>query len=339
MTHSDFRPKKRSGVVPSGKPRRKIPLLRILLLIVVAFFVYLKFDSIWSGVRHVANPTALWERAFGHPLPAVDNVPRPAWSPDSTEFTLDCPRGLRGCCDGASFSPNASAICRQAGALLAKAQSRQVLGAVAPESPLRLYARAGVSRTGHTVFDLTALQGRSAQGQSSGGTFAFRQNAAGVWCDSRHVCLTDPVPQAPLTAGRLLRSADESSEAGRWVSASSVVHPVLPGRITGVDSVPGGVRVRIYHGGELYTTYEPLHLPAGTAAAALKPGMAVTRATVLGDAPWLAAGYTVTLRARRAGLSLDPAYFFSMQPTAAADEAEGADGATADSTTPPVENP
>ena len=314
MTNADFRPKKRSGVVPSGKPRRKIPVLRILLLIAVATFAYLKFDSVWSGVRAL-NPVALWDKTFGGPRPVADNLTRPAWSPDSSEFTLECPTGLRGCCETAPAS--ATGICRQAGALLNKARVRQTLGAVAVDAPLRLHARAGVSRTGHGVFNLSALQGRTGSGKSSGGSFALRKNSAGVWCDTRQVCLSAPGPKAPLALGRL-------GSAGRWVSASSAVHPVLPGRITGIDSVPGGTRVRIYHGGELYTTYEPL------TGASLKPGAQVTPRTVLGDAPWLAAGYTVILRARRGGLNLDPSDFFAVQALAVADEADSA-SATAES--------
>ncbi len=314
MTNADFRPKKRSGVVPSGKPRRKIPVLRILLLIAVAFFTYLKFDSIWSGVRAL-NPVAVWDKTFGGPHAAPDSLARPAWSPDSSTFTLECPYGLRGCCESAPAS--ATGICRQAEALLNKARVRQVLGPVAPDAPLRLHARAGVSRTGHGIFNLAALQGRATAGKSSGGSFALRKNSAGIWCDTRQVCLTATGPKAPLALGRL-------QTGGRWVSASSAVHPVLPGRITAVDSVPGGVRIRIYHGGELYTSYEPLRLTAGAKAAPLTPGSRVGPQTVLGDAPWLSAGYTVLVRARRAGLNVTPSDFFAVQPLAVAGEDDSA---------------
>jgi hypothetical protein len=326
MTHADFRPKKRSGVVPSGKPRRKIPVLRILLLIAIAFFVYLKFDSIWSGVRAL-NPVALWDRTFGGAQPVADNLPRPAWSSDSSEFSLDCPRGLPGCCETAPASAKGgNGICRQAGALLTKARARGALGGLPADAPLRLYAKAGVTRSGHGFFHLSALQGRVPRGKTAGAAFAFRRNSAGVWCDTRHVCLSEPAPRPPLSLGRLLRS-EASPDAARWVSASAAVHPALAGRITTVDSVNGGARVRIYHGGELYTTYEPLRLQD----TAVRAGAAVTPRSVLGESPWLAAGYTVLVRARRAGLNLDPADFFSVQPMV---EAESTDSTVAVPTDP-----
>lgn len=323
MSHADFRPKRRSGVVPSGKPRRKIPLLRILLLLILAFFVYLKFDSLWTGIRAL-NPVALWDRAFGGDRAAPDARSHPVWSADSSQFSLECPGGLRGCCDTAPRS--GAGVCREAAALLAKARARGLLppaSSATPESPLRLHARARVSRAARDFFELTALQGR-VSGKKDG-AFSLRKNSAGVWCDARHLCLSRSAPRSPLALGRLLHGPD--SLGARWVSASSAVHPVLSGRITAIDSapVPGspgrkGARVRLYHGGELYTSYEPLRLvPAG-----VRPGAMVTPGTVLGEAPWLAAGYTVYLRARRAGLNLDPAEFFSMQPKAAAEEADTA---------------
>jgi hypothetical protein len=314
MSQADFRPKRRSGVVPSGKPRRKIPLLRILLLLLIAFFVYLKFDSLWAGVRAL-NPVALWDRAFGGDRAAPDDRARPAWSADSSEFSLECPLGLRNCCE--TVPRSGAGVCREAGALLAKARARGLVppaASEAAESRLRLRARAGVSRAGHGFFELTALQGRASG--KTGAPFALRKNASGIWCDARHLCLSRPSPRSPLASGKLL-GVPGSPGAARWVSASSAVHPVLSGRVTTVDSVPGGARVRIYHGGELYTSYEPLRLAAGA-----KPGAMVTPGSVLGDAPWLAAGYTVYLRVRRAGLNLDPAEFFSVQP--AADETDTA---------------
>jgi hypothetical protein len=317
MSHADFRPKRRSGVVPSGRPRRKIPLLRILLLLLLAFFVYLKFDSLWTGIRAL-NPVALWDRAFGGDRVAPDARAHPVWSADSSRFSLECPGGLRGCCDTAPRS--GAGVCREAAALLAKARARGLLppaSSATPESPLRLHARAGVSRAAQGFFELTALQGRASG--KTGGAFALRKNSAGIWCDARHLCLSRSAPRSPLALGRLLRGPD-SLGAARWVSASSAVHPVLSGRIAAIDSVPGGARVRLYHGGELYTSYEPLRfVPAG-----LRPGAMVTPGSVLGEAPWLAAGYTVYLRVRRAGLNLDPAEFFSIQPVAAAEEADTA---------------
>jgi len=313
MTHADFRPKKRSGVVPSGKPRRKIPLLRILLLIGVAFFLYLKFDSLWTSVRGTLNPVTLWHRTLGHPLPVEDNLVHPAWSADSSEFTLDCPRGLQGCCDGAPAG--GSALCRQASAVLAKAQARRLIASVSADGPVRLFARAGVSRAGHETWNLGAVQARSAGERAS---FVLRRSAGGAWCDGRQNCLGEASPQPPLLFARLTEAAEPGRQQGlgtlRWVSASASVHPVLAGRVVRVDSVPGGYRIEVYHGAELYTSYEPLHHAPGDT---LKPGAAVTPHTMLGEAPWLSAGYTVFMRLRRAGMAVDPAEFFRVQPVAA----------------------
>jgi hypothetical protein len=334
MTHADFRPRKRSGVVPSGKPRRKIPLLRILLLLIIAFFVYTQFDSIWSGVRGVANPVTLWNRAFGDPPAAPSPAPRPAWSADSSAFTLDCPRGLRGCCESLPDAPGSP--CREAAALMAKAHARGALAFPAgdAESPLRLHARAGLSRAGQGRFELAALQGRD-----RGGAFAFRRNPArgDAWCDARRGCLAAPSPQAPLAIGRLMQvtGPETGGHVARWVSASSTVHPALSGRVVAVDSGSDGARVRLYHGGELYTTYEPLRLAGG-----IRPGLAVTPRTALGEASWRADGYTVLLAVRRAGLSVDPSEFFSIQarevaaPADSTADSTGAAGAGAPSATP-----
>lgn len=117
---------------------------------------------------------------------------------------------------------------------------------------------------------------------------------------------------------------DRGGKTAAWIAAVPEVHPSLPGRVTGIDSVAGGARVRVYHGRELYTSYEPLRLASG-----LKPGAAVTAGSVLGAAPGGPKGYTVLMRIRRAGLHPDPFDFFSLRAPLETDPPDPSDSTAA----------
>lgn len=311
MSHADFRPKRRAGVVPSGRPRRKIPLLRILLLIGVAIFVYAKFDDYWPSLRGALNPVAAWNRLTGRESAALPAAPsRAAWSDDSTRVALSCPSGLGendACCDAPADARSLRALCAQAGALLARARWGGMLAPGAEKEALRLEGRATLSEEGFPSYELSGLRGNDGSG-----AFAFQRGDAATWCEARRGCLSTPSPRSPLAGGRLVRGPGGPEEkTAEWIAAASAVHPSLPGRVTGIEPVQGGARVRVYHGRELYTSYEPVRLAEGSAA--LKVGAKVTAGTVLGTAPGGPKGYTLLMRIRRAGLSPDPFDFFSLR--------------------------
>jgi hypothetical protein len=298
-------------------------------LIGVAIFVYAKFDDYWPSLRVALNPATAWDRLLGREAAAAPAAPsRAAWSADSSRLTLDCPAGLgegNACCEAASARP-IRGLCRQAAVLLGRARWKGMLSAGSEKAALRLEGRAAFSDEGFAVYELAGLRGRD----GSGG-FSFQQGDAGTWCESRRGCLSTPSPRAPLSGGRLVRGPGEKT--AEWIAASSAVHPSLPGRVVGIDSVQGGARVRLYHGRELYTSYEPVRLAAGPSA--LKPGTPVTAGTVLGAAPGGPKGYTVYMRIRRAGLAPDPFDFFSLRAPQETDPADpSADtAATAQDTT------
>jgi hypothetical protein len=305
LSHADFRPGKRPRYVPSGSPRRKLPLIRIALLLGLGFLVYTGFDEYWPRLRDSVQPAALWARAFGSGAPAATLAA--AWSGDSSRITLECPRGLTGaCCE--ALRPAGPDLCGEAAALMTKARRKGAIRVGArQEGTLQLEARAVVSDLGDWGFQLSGLRGRD-----GAGVFLFRRAAgAAAWCDAARGCLREPAPRAPL-AGGLLR--EEPGAGPRWTAPGAQVRAVLPGRVAAVTKARDGMRVRVYHGRELYTDYGPL-----TPAAGVKSGALVKAGSHLGNAPGAGGeGHTLTVRVRQAGLNVDPAAFWNVNGNAGA---------------------
>jgi hypothetical protein len=309
MFHSDFRPGKRPRFVPSGSPRRRIPLIRIALLLAFGLFVYSGFDEYWPRLREAVNPAALWRDTFAQPASPPAGSLTVVWSNDSSRVTLECPLGLTGACCEALHAADQN-LCSEATALLTKARwKRAIASPVREEAPLQLEARAVVSDLGDWSFELSGLRGRD-----PAGNFLFRRTTgSGAWCDPGRGCLGSPVPRIPLAEGRLLGRT--AGGAALWIAVGPHVRAVLPGRIVAVDpvpsvsgevtGVPGAARVRVYHGSELYTSYEPVRT-----AANVKPGALVKAGSHLGGAPRTATGYALTVRVRQAGQNLSPLVFW-----------------------------
>src|SRR5690606_1645223 len=65
VKHTDFRPARRPRYVPSGRPRRKFPLIRILLLIALGLFVYSRLDTLWAVASESLRPATVWHKVTG----------------------------------------------------------------------------------------------------------------------------------------------------------------------------------------------------------------------------------------------------------------------------------
>src|SRR5690554_7134372 len=69
VKHTDFRPARRLRYVPSGRPRRKFPLIRILLLIALGLFVYSRLDTLWAAASESLRPATVfatvWHKVTG----------------------------------------------------------------------------------------------------------------------------------------------------------------------------------------------------------------------------------------------------------------------------------
>jgi hypothetical protein len=313
LSHADFRPGKRPRYAPSGPPRRKVPLIRIVLLIGLGIFVYTRFDTMWSGVRDFVNPDKVWHKLTGQSDENRDGTLKLTWSSDSSRVSLECPRGLNAaCCE--SLADADGDLCGEASALLEKAQWKRALqGKDLGKQPLFVEGRAVVSDLGDWGFELSDLRGRDAAG-----AFVYRRAAGSqAWCDTRRGCLKPLLPRAPLLDGRLSAMGDlkgSESTAGatsQWLSGSPRVRSVLPGRVVAVIAAQPHVFVRVYHGGERYVTYGPLK-----AAPGVKPGVMVKLGSHLGDAAMRpgTGGYSLTVRLRDGGRPSSAESFWGIRP-------------------------
>jgi hypothetical protein len=279
------------------------------LLLALAAFVYVRFDAYWPRLRQAVASVSPWHGSSGKTAStdagAVNAQARgPAqgtvkWSPDSSLIALDCPRGIAGaCCE--ALDRASPGLCGEATSLMSRANWKGVLDKRAASGFLRFEARA-VPEEASRRLALSGLAGRDDRGG-----FILRRRASDLaWCEGSRGCLGDrPSPASPLSDAKLERG---TGGAGTWVSPSPWVRAALPGRIAAVDSVEGGVIVRLYHGYELYTTYGPLQPAPG-----VRPGAIVKTGSHLGDAPARGALHALAVRVRQAGRLLDPAAFWGM---------------------------
>ena|GEM_PF-3758113 len=320
LSHADYRPGKRPRFVPSGPPRRKFPLIRIVLLLALGVFVYAKFDDLWNGVRSVANPVTLWNKITGSgeatASGSVDGkAGRLIWSADSSRVSLECAGGLtKDCCEHLGRAD--AGLCQATKALLEKARWKGALTRTVATRPLRIEARAVVGDLGEWGYELAGLNGRDGAGH-----FGFRRAAGSqAWCDARRGCLRASTARAPLLDGHLVRDAaggpPETVRAGttfvKWSSGSPRVRAVLPGRVAKVTpfgSDTSAVTVMVYHGAELYVSYGPLRPVTG-----VKPGALVKAGSYLGDARGTTAegGYALNVGLRQAGRPVDAVAFWGL---------------------------
>ena len=301
--------KRRAGYVPSGS-RRKIPLIRILLLVVAAVLVYRKFDDFWPKFRSfVGHPKVV------HSVGVSGNA---AWiySGDSTRAVLNCSRFKE--TDYCPFMEELQpGLCGQVRATLEKARRLDALNAPVL-SRVELYLPGTESQDVHKTVVLVRVEGRDSKGK-------FRYERTGEdpfssLCDSARGCLKSPSPRLPLEYGRTAGADANVNATGesfsRWTSKTSSVFPVLPGRIFHVDSLgPDNHRAVLYHGNELYTTYEGLdHIAAG-----LKNGALVDPFKAIGYAAPVdslelsdSSKYRMSFRVEQAGMFLDPLDFLAV---------------------------
>ncbi len=303
---SDFRPKRRAGHVPSSR-RRKIPLLRIVLLVVAAALVYRHFDHFWPRLRAWVKPSATQNARLSR---HGDSTGVWIFSADSSQAFLNLGAG-REKDDCADLERLRAGLCAQEHAALRKAAwfgtlrkplvSRLEVSLPRGETPAEIPAR------------LIAMEGRD-----STGNFHYRRvtggEAASPWCEAVRGCLTPLSPRIPLLEGKLLDSASEAGVA-RWHSPSSEVFPALPGIVVSADSLgPRSYRVTLYHGNELYTRYETLRgltdgLKTGTQVDPLRPiGLAAATDSA---ASGRSSGYDLEFRVTQAGMPLDPMEFLA----------------------------
>lgn len=304
---SDYRPGHRSRRVPppSGKTPRRFPLVRILLLAGLAAFIYASFDEAWPRLRAMVQPAAWWDAIFAR-TGADEKPARTVWSRDSSRVVVQCPQGIGpACCE--DLDAVQPGLCGSARAIHAKAAWKKAIASNAAIQSVEARASFQDNPDGQE-FELAAVRGRDASGE-----WNFQRRGDAAFCDARRGCLGDPAPRAPLADARLYIDGTAGPDAASdWVSASAHVRAVLPGRITAVDSAPGGVRVRVYHGAERYVEYGPLVPAAGVA-----PGALVRAGSLLGNAPAHAGRHRLSVRVRQAGGPVPAEQFWNVTATAA----------------------
>jgi hypothetical protein len=318
-SHGDYKPSERRRYVPSGQPRRKIPVIRVALLLGLVAFAVLRFDAYWPSVRGIFHRSPKPEisaenitskKSEGAAAPGASARGPMRWSADSSRLALDCPRGLSGaCCE--NLDAASPGLCAEAASLAARAGWKGLIDKRAVTAGfVRVEAQARIDESTRRMA-LSGMAGRDARG----GFVLRRRGEAATWCDGARGCLGGrPAPVAPLSDARVQSSETASGEA-TWLSASPWVRAVLPGRVLAVDSVEGGVIVRLYHGLETYTTYGPLRAVAG-----VRPGAIVKTGSHLGDAPLRGALYALNVNVRQGGRPVEAAAFWSMHAPAAEPE-------------------
>ena len=305
MSEADYRPKRRAGYVPSP-PRRKIPLIRLLILLAAAVVVYRHFDSYWPRLRLLVRSSS--GRTPNPGNAAVNRNSGWNFSGDSTRAFLS--RGRAPYSDFCATLESMSAgFCNQTEAVVEKGKWLRMFKAPVIS---RVEVHFSASETGSStkVPVLVALEGRD-----GGRNFRYqRMNTDDPWCDTAGVCLSPKPPRMPVAQGTPSEPVTDEP-ISRWVSPRAEVFPVLSGRVAKVDSLESGNRrVVLYHGRELYTTYEGLK----NLAKGLTRGSSVNPAVSIGEADELdsssrteSSRYVLMFRVEQAGMSLDPVEFFS----------------------------
>jgi hypothetical protein len=154
------------------------------------------------------------------------------------------------------------------------------------------------------------------EGVDGGASFRYQRlngDPSAPWCDSARGCLSSMRPRVPLNQGRMTDTATDEL-VSRWTSSSSLVFPALPGLVVQLDSSgPDHLRIVLYHGRELYTTYESLrsfagHLKTGDQVDTNSSiGMAVPVDSSAASNPFINA---MVFRVEQAGMPMDPMTFF-----------------------------
>jgi len=309
LSEADFRPRQRARRVPSTT-RRKIPVVRILILIVAAALVYKRFDSIWPGA-HLKKSHS--KQTSGTGLKGFDADGLPVWvfSKDSTQAVLNCEKSSEAeCCE--ALDDLHSGFCGDARALVQKARWLHKLDQSVAK---RFEARIQPSGSGSTLATLISVAGHSKTDNFQFTRTIDLSNAdgssIGPWCESSGDCLVPSALRTPLVQGKMVpitQSEDATSNGtATWTSHIPEVFPVLSGTVSGIDSLgPGRYRVTLYHGKELYSSYEPLR----RVAMDLKTGVVVSSHRPIGEATTdtLATAdskHTIQFQIVQAGMPLD----------------------------------
>lgn len=314
FSHRDFRPPRRSKYV--GRPTKRWPTLRILLLVLFGLAVYLKFDTVarlpfWKTARH---PGA-WISARLHP-PAPAPLPSPvalAWEPDSNRVKALCPSESAACLDSAF--PLGPEPAGQVRAILAKAAARWQVRAAGGFAASFERIREPVSAD--SGWFLKRLEIRSASrslvlvSDSSRGGNAFCAEGRCLDDLSPHVPIAAFLSASPALAARESFDpglpAAEVPEARFSATNGSGVLPILRGQVVSVPS-PGDTAgwLELHHGRNLFSFYRGL-ARLGTS---VKAGAMMEPADTLG---WISGDSArLELRIESAGKVIDPLAFLGL---------------------------
>lgn len=308
-SHGDYKPNERRRHVPTGQPRRKIPVIRAALVLGLAIFAFTRLDDYWPRLRgafdrtrspEISSKNVTTGKNEGAGISRSATRGRLRWSADSSRLALDCPQGLSGsCCD--SLNAASPGLCGEATALVARAGWK---GLIDKRDAADRFVRVEAHLLEGEPVRRMALSGMA--GRDARGGFVFRRRGdAGSWCDGARGCLGGRVsPVSPLSDARL-RASDEITGKATFLSPSPWVRAALPGRVISVDSVEGGVIVHLYHGLETYTEYGPLRAVVG-----VRPGAIVKTGSHLGDAPLSGATYALAVRVRQGGHPVEASAFW-----------------------------
>ncbi len=272
----DFRPRQRQRFV--RKPGRKIPFLRILLLLALGWALYWQFDNLISASWVSRFKVSLFS-LFSPQLSASPSEVAPLrqdWSPDSTRLDLRCPEAEKARCviylD--SLHPGL-------GTALHALHEKIRMKVYGEESISLSSARfRWKSRFPGSVRDFPWPVSVTMQCKQATEVFTLKgaesNNASATleeflaqrdYCSPRHGCLRERKTAMPVRAPKEFKFQPAGSELldRQGISllikgeASPTVHSALPGKLVDIRAEEnGGFAAKVYHGRSLFTYYGSL---------------------------------------------------------------------------------
>ncbi len=330
FSHRDFRPERRLKYV--SQPPKRRPTLRILIFAAIGCIVYLKFDAFMASpfirklqASWISKASPLSAEVLNGKLPTDNSVevknslPVPGvrgrweWAQDSSRFEFTCGSKLVEACfqeDVGEYSKLLGPerlgpeLLGQLRALISKCQSqwdvKPTVGFVAR------YSTVPTSEGRLAKAELQSLDFEDSQAHVSLRVVDHEGYVKYCW---EGKCLDERFVHAPVSsAGSLEKISSPRPEWRYFLVAEESVHPALRGRIVSLppkNDTSG--EVKIYHGGELYTSYIGL-----TRLAAVHTGMMVNPKDTLG---WTGPGKAgsdkvgapaLILRMENGGMAADP---------------------------------
>ncbi len=328
FSHWDFRPKQRQRFV--GKPGRKVPFLRILLLLALGGTLYWQFDNLISITWITSIRESVSELRAPKPESSPSQKPgfQSNWSNDSTLLDVNCPDARKSECVKFLDSLH-SGLGNSFLALSEKAKRK--IPVSAPYDSVSASIRFPGDVPGSKP-DFPWPLSFTLRGANAREVFSLQRFESGPalpdlkalltrydYCSVRHGCLRSREVGLPMPKAEIFQISGSPSERvsvrGNPVilrdAESPAVFPALPGKLVDIRAEEHGVfAVKLYHGRGLFTYYgglSRLHLN-------VKMGSILASRDTLGFVDSLGGKISsMAFSAEEAGRFVDPMAFLNVQ--------------------------